>query len=212
MQTDQLIADLAGETTRRRNEFAMPFWLAAALAPFVALAVFMPMLGPRANFVASLSTVRFDMKFVMAGLLVAAALAVLAALARPARPVSSRLKWLALPALVLVAAVAVELIILPQDVWPARAMGQNALNCLIAIPTIGAPVLALFLYALSHQAPTRPAMAGAVAGLAAAGVSAIFYAAHCTDDSPLFVALWYPLATLILVAAGALVGSRLLRW
>ncbi|NDW03893.1 NrsF family protein [Jiella pacifica] len=212
MQTDQLIADLAGQATRRRQELALPLWLAAVLAPLLAFAVFMPMLGPRANFVASLSTVRFDMKFVLAGLLAVAALAVLAALARPGRPVSSRMKWLAMPALVLLIAVGVELLVVPEAFWPARAIGRNAINCLIAIPTMGAPVLVLFLYALSRQAPTRPAMSGAVAGLAASGISAFFYAAHCSDDSPLFVAIWYPLATAILVAAGAFAGSRLLRW
>ncbi|MCE7029080.1 NrsF family protein [Jiella avicenniae] len=212
MQTDQLIADLASQATRPKNQFTLPLWLAVALAPFVALAVFMPMLGPRANFVASLATVRFDMKFVVTGLLAVTALALLAALARPARPVAYRLKWLALPTLMLLAAVVVELLVVPEAAWAERAVGQNARNCLIAIPTMGAPVLALFLYALSDQAPTRPALSGAVAGLAAAGISAIFYAAHCPDDSPLFVAVWYPLATAILVVGGAGVGSRLLRW
>ena len=39
----------------------------------------------------------------------------------------------------------------------------------------------------SYGVPTRPALAGAVAGLLAGGLAASFYAAHCTDDSPLFV-------------------------
>ena len=41
---------------------------------------------------------------------------------------------------------------------------------------------------------------------------ATLYAFHCFDDSPLFVATWYTLATLVVTAAGALVGRRLLRW
>jgi hypothetical protein len=45
-----------------------------------------------------------------------------------------------------------------------------------------------------------------------AGVGALLYATHCTDDSPLFVALWYGGATAIVVAIGALAGRRLLRW
>lgn len=212
MQTDELIADLSGKFARRKSQAGLPLWLAAAIAPVVAFAVFMPLLGPRPDFLASFGSIRFDMKFVEAGLLAVAALGLLAALARPARPWRNRLPLLLVPALVLLAAVAVELAVMPEATWPIRAIGQNARTCLIAIPTIGAPVLLLLLYALSHQAPTRPTLTGAVAGLAAAGVSSVFYAAHCPDDSPLFVAVWYPLATMILVAAGALAGSRLLRW
>jgi hypothetical protein len=65
---------------------------------------------------------------------------------------------------------------------------------------------------MRQGAPERPARAGALAGLAAAALAATLYASNCTDDSPLFVALWYSLAALIVMAAGALVGGRLLRW
>ena len=61
-------------------------------------------------------------------------------------------------------------------------------------------------------APQTPRVAGALAGLAAAGIAATLYASNCPDNSPLFVASWYPLATLIVAAVGALAGDRLLRW
>jgi hypothetical protein len=51
-----------------------------------------------------------------------------------------------------------------------------------------------------------------LAGAAAAGIAATLYASNCPDDSPLFVASWYPLATLLVVAIGAVAGDRLLRW
>src|SRR5258708_8799527 len=38
------------------------------------------------------------------------------------------------------------------------------------------------------------------------------YASHCTDDSPLFVATWYTIATVLVTAIGALAGSRVLRF
>ena len=212
MQTNDLIAELSGRAATRNGGFVLPLWLAAAVAPLLAFAVFMPLLGPRPDAIASLTTLRFVMKFVEAGLLFAAALGVLAALARPARPWRDRLWLLLCPAALLLIAVAVELLVVPADLREVRAIGGNAMNCLIAIPTMGAPVLLLLLFALSYQAPTRPALTGAVAGLASAGISAFFYAAHCPDDSPLFVAMWYPMATLVLVAAGACAGSRLLRW
>ncbi|MGE0341338.1 MAG: NrsF family protein, partial [Xanthobacteraceae bacterium] len=66
--------------------------------------------------------------------------------------------------------------------------------------------------ALRYGAPTQPTLAGAIAGLAAGGIAATFYALNCNNDSPLFVATWYPIAIGIVVLAGATIGSRLLRW
>jgi hypothetical protein len=68
------------------------------------------------------------------------------------------------------------------------------------------------LFAMREGAPQNPGVAGALAGAVAAGIAATLYASNCPDDSPLFVASWYPLATLIVVAVGAAAGVRLLRW
>jgi hypothetical protein len=55
-------------------------------------------------------------------------------------------------------------------------------------------------------------LAGAAAGLLAAACGATLYAFHCFDDSPLFVATWYTLATALVTAIGALAGSKLLKY
>jgi hypothetical protein len=55
-------------------------------------------------------------------------------------------------------------------------------------------------------------VAGAIAGLLSAGLAATLYASHCTDDSPLFVATWYSLATALVTAIGALAGSKFLKF
>ena len=57
--------------------------------------------------------------------------------------------------------------------------------------------------ALRHGAATRPALAGAAAGLMSAALAAVLYAAHCFDDSPLFVITWYSLAIGAVTALGA---------
>jgi hypothetical protein len=93
-----------------------------------------------------------------------------------------------------------------------RLVGNNSKVCLIAIPLLSLPPLAAALIGLRHGAPARPAVAGAVAGLAAAGLAATLYASHCTDDSPLFVATWYTVATALVTAIGAFIGSRVLRF
>jgi len=43
-------------------------------------------------------------------------------------------------------------------------------------------------------------------------LAATLYAAHCPDDSPLFVATWYSTATALVTALGALLGSKVLRF
>jgi hypothetical protein len=93
-----------------------------------------------------------------------------------------------------------------------RLVGQNSRVCMTAIPVMSLPLLTAALIALRHGAPTRPVLAGAIAGLLSAGLAATFYASHCTDDSPLFVATWYTIATALVTAIGALAGSRVLRF
>ena len=88
-----------------------------------------------------------------------------------------------------------------------RLVGSNSRICLTAIPLISLPLLAAALIGLRHGAPARPALAGALAGLLSAGLAATLYAAHCTDDLPLFVATWYTLAAALMAAIGALAGS-----
>jgi hypothetical protein len=68
------------------------------------------------------------------------------------------------------------------------------------------------LFILRDGAPLRPALAGAAAGLVAGGLAATLYAAHCTDDSPLFVTTWYGIAVMVIAGVGALAGARWLRW
>jgi hypothetical protein len=72
--------------------------------------------------------------------------------------------------------------------------------------------LLCFFVALRAGAPRAPGFAGAIAGVAASGIGGTFYAANCTDDSPLFVATWYPLAILMVSLMGCLGGRLLLRW
>jgi hypothetical protein len=58
----------------------------------------------------------------------------------------------------------------------------------------------------------HPAIAGAIGGILSAGIGATLYASHCPDDSPLFVAAWYPVSFVLMTILGAVIGSRYLRW
>jgi hypothetical protein len=119
---------------------------------------------------------------------------------------------LLIPAGILAAGISGEMMLPQRLPMMTRLVGSNSRICLTAIPLMSLPLLAAALIGLRHGAPSRPAVAGAIAGLVSAGLAATLYASHCTDDSPLFVATWYSIATALVTAIGALAGSRMLRF
>ena len=212
MNTDDFIATLSadaalkGPSLRRRLAFAL------ALGACVSLALFMGLIGPRPDAAQAMHTVRFDLKFVDTLVLLAPAFFLCLRLARPQTTPGALLGWLLAPVALLAVAVVVELATVPQDQWIAKLIGTNVKHCLTLVPLFALPPLAALILALREGAPSYPGLTGALAGATAAGVSATFYATNCTDDSPLFVATWYPLATGFVMALGALAGRRFLRW
>lgn len=210
MKTDDLIRALAADqkTIAAPPGRILPLALAGGFA--LAAVLFFAKIGLRPDFMTHLSSVRFDFKFVVALILAASAAVLVLRLARPGAAVSAFVLLAAPVALAI--GIGLELMAVPSADWGRRLIGRNATFCLVNLPMLAAPVLLAILLALRHGAPTRPALTGAAAGLLAGGLGAFLYAAHCPDDSPLFIATWYSLAILIVTAAGALIGHRLLRW
>jgi hypothetical protein len=216
MKTSDLIAALAADgpapAPAPSRSIGRRLALALGAGALVSAALFMAALGPRHDIAAAAHTMRFDLKFVdTLALLLPCALLCLR-LSRPDAGPGAMAAWLAAPFALLAGAVAMELIRVPPQFWETRLIGHNWMHCLMLIPLLSIPPLAALILVLREGAPRRPALTGALAGAAAAGVAATIYATNCTDDSPLFVASWYPLATLIVVAAGALAGRRFLAW
>jgi hypothetical protein len=121
--------------------------------------------------------------------------------------------WLfVIPAGLLAAGIGGEMMLPQRLPMMTRLVGDNSKICMTAIPVMSLPLLIAALIGLRHGAPTRPAVSGAIAGMLSAGLAATFYASHCTDDSPLFVATWYSIATAMVTVVGALVGSKVLRF
>jgi hypothetical protein len=211
MKTDDLIKALSTDTRRNGLALGHAWALALVSALCVAAVVFISTLGVRPDLASAAHTVRFLFKPTVALVLSLSAVPVLIALSRPgATPWAGRALLVA--PLLLAAAFAVELAVLPAAEWRTSLVGSNALVCLTYIPLIGLGPLVVFMAALRHGAPTRRRLAGATAGLLAGGLAASLYALHCPDDSPLFVATWYSLAVLALSAVGALGGRVWLRW
>ncbi len=212
MKTADLVNSLAADPIAPPIHLGRRVSLALALGAAVSLTLFMAALGPRPDFAEAARTARFDLKFVDAFALLAPSALLCWRLMRPdARPGALALLLVA-PFALLIGAVVAELALVPKDLWGTRLIGTNSLHCLTLIPLLSVAPLAALIVAMRAGAPQHPALTGALAGAAAASVAATIYATNCTDDSPLFVASWYPLATLVVVAAGALAGRRLLQW
>jgi hypothetical protein len=212
METDRLIRTLAADNAHRARPVGFVLALALlAAAPF-SVAMFFAELGVRPDAMTAMRSPFFDLKFLVTLAMAISALAVSLHLSRPETSVDGWAWLLLIPAGLLVAGIASELM-LPQRL-PAitRLIGSNSRICMTAIPLMSLPLLAAALIGLRHGAPSRPALTGAIAGLLSAGLAATLYAAHCTDDSPLFVATWYTIATALVTAIGALAGSRVLRF
>jgi hypothetical protein len=212
METDQLIRTLAADNAHRAQPvgFVLALWLLAA-AP-ASVAMFFAGLGVRPDLMTAMHNPFFDLKFAVTLALAILAIAISLHLSRPEASLQRWVWLLLIPVGLLLAGIASEMMMPQRLPMMTRLVGNNSRLCMTAIPLMSLPLLVAALIGLRHGAPTRPAVAGAIAGLLSAGLAATLYASHCTDDSPLFVATWYTIATAFVTAIGALAGSRVLRF
>ena len=212
METDQLIRILAADSAHRARPVGVVLVLALLSAAPLSVAIFFAGLGVRPDVVTAMHDPFFDLKFVVTLALAIPAIAISLHLSRPEASLRGWVWLLLIPVGFLVGGIASEMMMPQRLPMMARLVGSNSRVCLTAIPLMSLPLLAASLFGLRHGAPARPAVAGAIAGLMSAGLAATLYAAHCTDDSPLFVATWYTIAAAMVMAIGALAGSRVLRF
>jgi hypothetical protein len=212
VKTSELIEALAADPIPEPIRLSRRILAALAIGFVGSLAIYALLMGPRPDIAEVIRTVRFPLKFVDAFAFALPSLLLTLRLARPDAKPRALMLWLIAPFALLAAGVVVELLAVPQSEWLARLVGHHSMFCMRMIPLLAAPMLAALIVALRAGAPMHPALTGAMAGAASAGVAALLYASHCPDDSPLFVATWYPLATLICVAVGALAGRQFLAW
>lgn len=212
MRTEELLNLLVADLPSARPRFPriLVRWLLCGA--LLAALLFFAAIGVRPDLGKAIADPRLWLKFDFALSLMLASLILARRSGEPGVPWGP---WgyalLAAPALLAVG-VALECASTPASSWAVRLVGANAKYCLTLIPLLSAAPLACLLLALREGAPTSPGLAGALAGLLAGAVGAAFYATHCPDDSPLFLATWYPLAIGLVTFVGFVAGSRLLRW
>jgi len=212
MDTEQLIRSLAADNSHRARPVGYVLMLALLAAAPVSLLIFFAELGVRPDITTAMHNPFFDLKFAVTLALAISAIGVALHLSRPEASMRGFGWYLLIPAGLLVAGISGEMMMPQRAPMMTRLVGNNSKICLTAIPALSLPLLTAALLGLRHGAPSRPALSGAIAGLLSAGFAATLYASHCNDDSPLFVAFWYTLATALVAAVGALIGSRVLKY
>jgi hypothetical protein len=212
MDTEQLIRSLAADNSHHARPVGYVLMLALLAAAPVSLLIFFAELGVRPDIMTAMHNPFFDLKFAVTLALAISAVAVALHLSRPEASLRGFGWYLLIPAGLLVAGISGEMMMPQRAPMMTRLVGNNSKFCMTFIPVISLPLLLAALLGLRHGAPSRPALSGAIAGMLSAGLAATLYASHCTDDSPLFVATWYTLATALVAAVGALIGSRVLKY
>lgn len=212
MKTDDLIEALVEDRASADARPQVALFLAVIGGALVAAVIFMLTLGYRHDIAQAAESYRFLFKFVVTLTLVATAVPLVLKTFRPEADLSRSLWLIVLAPLMLVLAALAELMVMPASSWLPRLIGTNARFCLSMIPILSVGPLLAFFAALKTGAPADPGLAGALAGLSSGAIAATFYAGHCTDDSPLFVIVWYSIAIGFVTLVGYLAGRRWLVW
>jgi hypothetical protein len=214
MKTDDLVEMLSTNIEAVDwREVSRTILVAAALGALVALVLMLLLFGLRSD-ISGLGAWSFvAVKFAFAGAIIAVSLSYLVRIARPGGERRVSMVLVVLPFAAAAVAAAVSLTLAPVADWRAMIFGSQWLLCLVCIPLNAVvPFGAIILAMRQFASPTNLLRAGALAGLAAGGISAFVYALHCTDDSFAFVAVWYGLTITACTLVGALLGPKLLRW
>jgi hypothetical protein len=212
VDTDRLIQTLAADNDIRVRSAGSALAMALLVALPVSAAMLLVTLGVRKDVMTAMHNPFFDLKFLVTLALALPAIMISLHLSRPEASLRGWTWLLLLPVGLLGIGIAGEMMLPQRLPMMTRLVGNNSRVCMVAIPAFSLPLLAASLVALRHGAPARPAVAGALAGLLSAGLAATLYAAHCSDDSPLFVATWYTIATALVTAIGALAGAKFLKY
>ena len=211
MKTDELIRMMAEDAPVKRGltrQMASALLAGTGLSALLLLAT----VGIRPDMASAIETGRVMFKIGLTTLFAVLACRAVFEIGRPDATPRHRLRLLALPLITLIVGVVSELALVPGGEWMRRMTGGHPTFCLFFIPVLSLAPLMAFLLALKNAAPAKPGLAGAVAGASSAGLASALYAWHCPDDSPLFMAVWYSLAIVMVTVAGYFSGRRLLAW
>ncbi len=210
MKLDELLRTLAEDEQRPLLNFRMQLAATLACAALISCVLLVLMAGVRPDLPGALLSWQVQVKF---GFAISLLLSAYYGCVQAARPDSEgSFRALLVAPTLLLAAVAVELATTPSRDWGAAGLGSHPGLCVVVVPLLSALPLVAIMATLRRSAPVSPARAGAMAGLVCGALGALIYMLRCTDDAPLFVAVWYAAAIAIVTLIGLLAGRSALRW
>ncbi|MEQ1696535.1 MAG: NrsF family protein [Hyphomicrobiaceae bacterium] len=213
MKTDDLISALTADVATKPTPVSRSVALAVVVGLPIAAAIPIYAIDVRPDLWGQLGAdPRFTFKFVFTLATAAVGVWLALRLSRPGTSAGPALAALGATAALLIAADTTELMVLPRSEWASALIGARALDCVVLIPLLAAAPLAALLFAMRSGAPDNPSIAGAAAGLLAGAIGATLYASHCTNDSPLFISVWYVIGIAAVTLTGGLIGRKVLRW
>ncbi|MEP6964961.1 MAG: DUF1109 domain-containing protein [Polaromonas sp.] len=213
MNTDELVALLAANAAPvEKNAVARRFGLALFCGSLGAALLLAAAFGVRADLAEMPRLPMFWLKLAFPACLAAAGLVATARLSRPGMRLDAVWAALALPVLLVWLMAAQAFFSAAPAQRPALVFGTTWASCPFNIALLSIPAFIAIVWAMKGLAPTRPALAGAGAGLLAGAVGAFVYAFHCTEMTAPFLAIWYVAGMAIPALVGGLLGPRLLRW
>jgi hypothetical protein len=212
MKTDDLLDKLAADLkpippgALRKRVFR-----AASIGAAITLAIVALGYGLREDLIVALGHLDFWTKLAFTLAVALLGLAAVVQVSRPGAKVTGAF-WLLAPFGLIACLALMELAPLHSAERRATWLGQTAMSCPWSILLLSSPVLIPLLLCMRRLAPTRPAIAGLIAGLASGGLAAAMYSLHCPEWAASFVATWYALGIIASGMLGAVAGRRVLRW
>lgn len=213
MKTDELIAMLArGADAVEPDALRRRYSTALGWGAFGATLLMAIMLGVRPDLGEAARLPMFWVKLAFPAALFAGALLATLRLSRPGVRLGRAPAAIAAPVLAMWLLAAVVLFGAAPAEREQLVFGDTWADCPLYVAILSMPAFGALLWAMKGYAPTRPALAGAAAGLLSGAGGALVYALHCPEMEAPFLGIWYLLGILIPTALGAMLGPRLLRW
>ena len=213
MKTDELITMLASgadavDPYALRRRYALALGSSLAVTTLVMLIL----LGVRPDIGEAAQLIMFWMKLAFPLVLLIGALFAAVRLSRPGVRLGRVPFAIAAPVIAVWLFSAMILLNAAPEERQQLIFGNTWASCPVTIAALSVPMFCALLWAMKGFAPTRPAFAGAAAGLLAGAGGALIYALHCPEMGAPFLGIWYVLGMSIPAAIGAAIGPWALRW
>lgn len=212
MKTDDLIAMMASDVKAAAKAVVPGRLLLVAFAgAVVALGILAPWLGLR-DMGEAVTSQSYWMKTVYTLALALGGFLLAERLARPGVRWTRGLLVAGVGIAGMGALAVLQLASTQPDAIGAALLGSTWDKCPWRILALAVPGLLAVLLVMRRFAPTRPALAGAGAGLFAGAIAATVYGLHCGETSAAFTLVWYTGGIAASALLGGLAGWRILRW